>query len=121
MRTGVPSNTLPLGLTCSSEGAHTCHKEAVKKLTASRKGAKAQRKASSNSFNFFAGLCGFAPLREIFWLGAHLFTPSRRNVCATRENRAAELSGILSLELTSPWQIGSERPPTSRRASRRRP
>src|SRR5438445_13547691 len=56
-----------------SRVAHTLRLEAVKKSTASRKGAKAQRKASSNSFNFFACLCGFAPLREIFWLGAHFF------------------------------------------------
>src|SRR5437879_4777391 len=63
--------------------AHTLRLEAVKKSTASRRGAKAHRIASSNSFNFFAGLCGFAPLREIFWLGAHVFTPSLCNVCNT--------------------------------------
>src|SRR6266700_1568829 len=61
--------------------SRTTHFEAVKKSTASRKGAKAQREASSKSFNFFAGLCGFAPLREIFWLGAHFFTPSLCHVC----------------------------------------
>jgi hypothetical protein len=50
--------------------------EAVKKLTASRKGAKAQRKAECNSFGTLAGLCGFRPSREVFCLSANFFTPS---------------------------------------------
>ena len=47
-------------VTHNARVAHTWRLETVKESTASRKGAKAQRKASSNSFNFFAGLCGFA-------------------------------------------------------------
>jgi plasmid stabilization system protein ParE len=42
--------------------------EAAKKPTFSRRGAKAQRKANSNFFNFFMNLCGFAPLCEPVWL-----------------------------------------------------
>jgi len=53
--------------------AHTWRIEAVKKSTAPREVVEAQRKANLNSFNFFADLRGFPPLREIFWLPARFF------------------------------------------------
>src|SRR6266568_1301386 len=71
------NSTLPPAGGVRSHNAHEQRVEAVKKLTAPRKGAKAQRKASQNSFNFAAGHCRFAPLREISCLRAlffHTFT-----------------------------------------------
>src|SRR2546430_851893 len=50
--------------------------EALEQSTISRKGAKAQRRRKSNSLNFFANLCGFVPLRDVFLSSRPFFTPS---------------------------------------------
>ena len=66
--------TEPRGRSISAQA----EQEDVKESTTSRRDAKAQRKAECNSFGLFAALCGFAPLRETFYLRTNFFTPSAR-------------------------------------------
>jgi hypothetical protein len=56
--------------------------QGVKKSTASRKDARAQRPARKNPFVLLGDLCDFAPLREIFFgfptISSHLLAPWAR-------------------------------------------